>query len=217
LTARQHPFRRKLPAIAGGVLLLLFTIGVILLVRNFIGKADKADAPRIQKISLIKPPPPKPPEEKPPEPEKVQQPKDEMKVDQQQPKEAPPVNQPPPPGGIAEGPAGGMQTDLAVGSGLGGGGGAKGEREAWYGREVSRYLEDNLRHSRRLKGNDYLVTLNVWFNPNGSVQKVQMTKGSGNPQTDALISEELMAAPPMREALPGDLPQPVRVRLESRA
>jgi len=216
LTSKQHPLRRKLPAIIGGGLLLAFTIGVILIVRNFIASAHDAGPPRVQKISLIQPPPPKPPEEKPPEPEKVQQPKDEMKVDQPQPKEAP-ANQPPPPGGIAEGPPGGMQTDLAVGSGLGSGGGVRGEREAWYGREVSHYLEDNLRHSGRLKGVNYLVTLNVWFKPSGNVQKVQLVQGSGNAQTDAAISAELMAAPALRDPLPDDLPQPVRIRLESRA
>jgi protein TonB len=204
--------------LAGLTFLLVFTAAVIWMVHDFIGKADKPEAPRIQKISLIKPPPPKPPEEKPPEPKK-EQPKEEVKVDQPQPKAPPPPDQPPPPaGGIAEGPANGMQTDLAVGSGLGiGGGGARGEREAWYGREISHYLEKNLRNSKQLKDSPFSVIVNIWFNPSGNVAKVQMVQGSGNAKTDTAIRDELLAAPPMREAFPDDLPQPVNVRLTSSA
>ncbi len=218
-SAARHPWRRKLPALLGGGFLLLFTAAVVYMVWNFISNAEKPQAPRVQRISLIKPPPPRPPEEKPPEPEKVEQPKEEMPIEQPQPTpEA--ADQPPPGPDLAVEGEGGAGNDFF---GLLGKkrvtelGGRGGDREAWYGRLISHSIEDSLRRSRRLKGSEYLVTLNVWFDAGGAVQKVQLVRGSGSTETDTAIREELLALPPMREAFPDDLPQPVRLRLSSRA
>jgi protein TonB len=207
-----HPFRRKLPALAAGLFLLLFTAVAVWLARDFINNAGKPKKPRVQQISLVKPPPPKP-EEKPPEPKKVEPPKEEVKIDQ--PQTPPPDSAPAPnPGGIPDGPPGGMATDLAAGSGTGIIGG--GSREDWYGRLISRHLEDVLRRSKRLQGASYRVTVNVWFDGNG-IERVQLVQGSGNAQTDDLLRQELLALPPLREAIPSDMPQPVRIRVASRS
>lgn len=211
MNANAHRLRRKLPALAAGLFLLLFTAGVVWLVKDFINSAGKPQKPRVQQISLVKPPPPKP-EEKPPEPKKVEQPKEEVKIDQP----TPPPDSPPAPnaGGIPDGPPGGMATDLAAGSGTGiiGGGG----REDWYGRLISRHFEDVLRRSKRLQGTTYNVTVHVWFDGGGSIDRVQLARGSGNSQTDEALREELLALPPLRETFPADLRQPVRIRVASR-
>ena len=68
---------------------------------------------KVQQITLVRPPPPPPPppEEKPPEPEV----KEEVKLDEPQPTpDEPQQADAPPPGGIAEGPTGGMATDIGV-------------------------------------------------------------------------------------------------------
>lgn len=214
---RRHAWRRRLPALAGGAFLLLFTVAAVWLIRGYMAGASAPPPVKEIKITLVKPPdPPKPPE-KPPEPEKVEEKlKEEVKVDEPKPEPAP-QPEAPPPGGIPDGPAGGMETDLARGSGNFIGGGGQGDRQAWYGRLISRHFEDSLRRSKRLQGASYQITAQVWFDGSGGVQRVQLTRGSGNPQTDEAIREELLALPPLREMLPEDIPQPVRVRMSSRA
>lgn len=214
---RRHAWRSRLPMLAGGAFLLLFTVGAVWLIRGYMEGASAPPPVKEIKITLVKPPdPPKPPE-KPPEPEKVEEKlKEEVKVDEPPPEQAPPDTTPPG-AGIPDGPEGGMATDLARGSGNFIGGGGQGDRQAWYGRLISRHLEDSLRRSKRLQGANYQITAQVWFDGGGGVQRVQLTRGSGSPQTDEAIREELLALPPLREMLPEDIPQPVRVRMSSRA
>jgi len=227
----KRTLRSRLPALAGGLFMLLFTAGVVLMVKNFIDNAEPPEKHTVQKISLVKPPPPKP-EEKPPEPEKMEEIKESRQEEVQL--DAPPTpdqpqDQGPPPGeqlGLdAEGGAGGDAFGLAARKGgrdittlgsLGSGGGSGGDREGWYGRLISRHFEESLRRSKRLQGTNYQVIVQVWFD-GGTVRRVRLTRGSGNPETDAAIQEEIMALPPLREMLPEDLPQPVRVRVASRA
>lgn len=226
MSGGQHTLRRKAPALIGGAFLLLFSIGAVLMVKNFIANAEKPEKPRVQQISLVKPPPPRD-LPKPPEPEKIEQeqPKDEIPLTEAAPTPDAPQDEGPPPGeqlGLdAEGGAGGDAFGLAARKGgrdittLGSGGG--GDRQGWYGRLISRHFEDSLRRSKRLNGSSYNLVLNVWFDEAGQVRRVNLAKGSGNPQTDELVQEEIRELPPLRESLPADLPQPVRIRVASRA
>lgn len=217
--------RRKLPALLGGLFLLLFSAGVIWLVQDFIGNAKSPEKPRVQQISLVKPPPPRD-LPKPPEPKKIEeeQPKEAEPLTEAPPTPDQPPDEGPPPGeqlGLdADGSAGGDAFGLAARKGgrdittLGGGG--PGSREGWYGRLISRHFEDYLRRSKELQGTTYQVVLNVWFDKAGNVQRVRLARGSGNTQTDQIVQDELMSVSPLREMLPEDLPQPVRIRVVSR-
>lgn len=224
MSGNTRSLRSRLPALAGGAFMMVFLGVVVWVVKGFIDNAEPPDKPRVQKISLVKPPPPKP-EEKPPEPEKTEpqeQPREEVQMEQPAPQDQPP-DQGPPPGeqlGLdADGSAGGDAFGLAARKGgreittLGGGG----DRQSWYGRLISRHIEDTLRRSKRLQGSNYQVTAQVWFDTAGGVLRVQLTRGSGSSQTDEALREELQALPPLRESLPEDIPQPVRVRVSSKA
>jgi protein TonB len=225
-TTPSRSLRSKLPALLGGLFLLLFAVAVVLVVRNFIATAEKPEKPRVQQISLVKPPPPRD-LPKPPEPEKMEQeqPREEVAMEEAPPTPDQPQDEGPPPGeqlGLdAEGGAGGDAFGLAARKGgrdittLGSGGGG-GSREGWYGRLISRHFEDNLRRSKRLNGHTYQLVLNVWFDDAGHVRRVNLAKGSGNGQTDEIIQDEIKDLPPLREVLPSDLPQPVRIRVASR-
>lgn len=214
MPAPKRSLRSRLPLIGGLLFMALFTAGVIWGVMHFIQGSDKPEPPKIQTISLIKPPPPKPPEEKPPEPQKIDKPKEEVKLDQPQPPQ--PEAPPPPPGGIPDGPAGGMATDLAAGSGIGiGGGGDRDERRSWYSNMISRQLEDELRRAKRLQGKDYKVVAQIWFNPSGGVSRVQLDKGTGDSELDEALRQEILRVS-LRDPLPADIPQPVRLRVVSR-
>lgn len=212
---KTHPWRRKLPMIAGVAFMVLFAGGAVWLIRSYMEGAVAPPKPKEIKITLVKPPePPKPPE-KPPEPEKVEQHKEEVKLNQPPPPDAPPPEAPPPGAGIPDGPPGGMATDLARGSGKFIGGG-NGTREAWYAQRISRHLEDFLRRSKRLQGVSFQVVAHVWFDPVGRVIRVSLGKGSGNSQTDSIVQQEIEGAPALRDPLPDDLQQPVRIRLAAR-
>lgn len=214
MPAHNRSLRSRLPLIGSLLFMTLFTAGVIWVVTGFIQDSGKPERPKIQTISLVKPPPPKPPEEKPPEPQKIDKPKEEVKLDQPQPPQ--PEAPPPPPGGIPDGPAGGMATDLAAGSGIGiGGGGDRDERRSWYSNMISRQLEDELRRAKRLQGKDYRVVAQIWFNPSGGVSRVQLDQGTGDSELDEALRQEIRQAS-LRDPLPADIPQPVRLRVVSR-
>jgi protein TonB len=214
MSTRKRSLRSRLPLIGGLLFMAVFTAAVIWVVMGFINNPGKPEKSRVQMISLVKPPPPKPPEEKPPEPEKIEKPKEEVKLDEPQP--TPPEAPPPPAGGIPDGPAGGMATDLASGSGIGIGGGAAGdERRSWYSRMISRQLEDDLKRAKRLQGKDYRVVAQIWFNPAGAVSRVLLDQSTGDSELDEALRQEIMQVS-LRDPLPGDIPQPVRLRVVSR-
>ncbi|MCU0840779.1 MAG: TonB C-terminal domain-containing protein [Thiobacillaceae bacterium] len=225
MSGDKHPLRRKLPALLGGAFLVLFSVAAVLMVKNFIASAEKPEKPRVQRISLVKPPPPRD-LPKPPEPEKIEQeqPKEEISLADAPPTPDAPQDEGPPPGeqlGLdAEGGAGGDAFGLAARKGgrdittLGSGGG---DRQGWYGRAIARHFEDGLRRARQLQGTSYQVVVNVWFDPGGQVRRVTLARGSGDSRTDQLVQEEILGLPPLRESLPEDLPQPVRIRVASRA
>ncbi len=223
----RHALRRRLPALVGGLFLLLFTVGVVLMVQAFMEKGDKPERPRVQQISLVKPPPPKEPP-KPPEPEKIEeQPnREEVKLEEAQPTPEQARDDGPPPGeqlGLdAEGGAGGDAFGLAARKGgrdittLGTGGGGGGDRQAWYARLIARHFEEGLRRAKGLNGSSYNVVINVWFDDAGRVRQTRLVRGSGDGEVDRTIQDEVLNLPPLRETLPEDLPQPVRIRVTSR-
>ena len=214
MTTRKRTLRSRLPLIGGLLFMAVFTAAVIWGVMGFINDSGKPEKPKVQMISLVKPPPPKPPEEKPPEPEKIEKPKEEVKIDQPQPPQ--PEAPPPPAGGIPDGPAGGMATDLAAGSGIGiGGGAATDDRRNWFSRMISRQLEDDLKRAKSLQGKDYRVVAQIWFNSTGAVSRVQIDKGTGDSALDDALRQEIMQVS-LRDPLPNDIPQPVRLRVVSR-
>jgi len=225
VSTTSHALRRKLPVLLGVGFLLLVTVAMIWLVRSFISSADKPDRPRVQQISLVKPPPPKP-EVKPPEPEKleeIKQDREEVQLDQ------PPTpdqaqDDGPPPGeqlGLdADGSAGSDGFGLAARKGgrdittLGSGGGG-GDRMAWYSKRLSRQLEDELKRAKALQGKEYQVVAQLWFDVAGGVTRVRLDQGSGNADVDNALLREVKSLT-LRDPLPEDIPQPVRLRVVSR-
>lgn len=222
MSGHKKSLRSRLPALAGMLFMALFTVGVIWLVKDFINNAEPPEKTHVQKISLVKPPPPKP-EEKLPEPEKMEQeqPKqDEVQLDAP-PTPDQPADEGPPPGeqlGLdADGGSGSDGFGLAARKGgrdittLGGGG----DRMAWFSKRISRQLEDELKRAKALQGKDYQVIAQVWFDVAGGVTRVRMDKGSGNAELDEALRREILSVT-LRDPLPEDMPQPVKLRVVSR-
>lgn len=221
MTEAGKTFRRWRPALVVGIGLLLVTALIWWAIREF-AVPDKGKKKRvIQEISLIKPPPPPPP---PPPPKKIEEPpKQEVpqKADEPQPDPQPdkPAD-PAPPGdkGIPDGPPGGMATDLPSGGGGGtiGGGGGGGDRFAWYGALIKERIQEAIARDKNLREADYRIRVNVWVNAAGAVTRAELVDTTGDAETDGAIKAALRNLPPLREGAPGDMPQPIKLRITAR-
>ena len=204
------------------ILLVIFIGLIVWFVRSMMSDSKPTRRQAIQQISLLKPPPPPPPpkpEEKPPEPEIK---KEEVKIDQpRQPDEAPkPAENEPPAGkdlGVdADGAAGGDNFGLVGRKGgrdlLGGAGGKYGG----FSNLLRQQIQAALARDKRLRELDYKVIVRLWLTRDGHVQRYELGSSTGNPETDQAINQALAKLPPMSEAPPEDMPQPVKLRLTSR-
>ena len=191
----------------------------IYFVRSMTSTDNPPKKPVIQHISLLKPPPPPKPEEKPPEPEIK---KEEVKIDQPQPEpETPQQTQDDTPAGKdlgvdADGGAGSDGFGLIGKKGgrdlFGGSGG----RFAGYTGLLKQRIQEALAKDKRLRNGDYKVIVKVWIKHDGSLDRFELTGTSGNPETDSAIKVAMAAMPPIKDALPDDMPQPVKLRISSR-
>lgn len=218
---RQHIARTL-----GIVGALVVIAGVIaLMVWQMSGETKTTKKQNVQQIALIKPPPPppppKPPEQKPPEVKKEEVKIEEQKVEQ--PKDEPPEQQPEarPLGIDADASAGSDGFGLAANRGgrdittIGGDKGG-GNRFGYHAGLVQRHVQDTLQKDKRLRGLEYRAVVNVWFREDGRVQRAEVVGSSGKTDTDQSIVAALNEGPPLRESLPSDLPQPVKLRVTSR-
>jgi protein TonB len=175
----------------------------------------------IRQVTVLRlPPPPPPPPEKPPEPPK---PKDEIKLDQPKPVDAPKADQSePPPGPLgldAKGTGPGDAFGLAGRPGgrdivLGGSGG--GELAAMtFGNGAARHIAQELARNPALKGANFRIEIYVWVSKDGRFEREVIARGSGNPELDARIREALTQVSPLRQPLPPDITQPLRILVTS--
>lgn len=215
----KKSFRRRLPGLIGALFLLLVVGGMVMAIKNFM-TTDPDKKPRVQQISLIKPPEPKP-EEKPPEPEqKPPEVKEEVKLDEPPPE--PQAADAPPPGadlGVdAKGDGGGDQFGLV---GKPGGRelttiGGNGSRFGGYLGGLQQHIRDALNRNEKVRSGEYKITVNLWIAASGSVDRFELVGSSGNAEVDAAMKRVLAGIKSLQEAPPEDMPQPVRLRISSR-
>jgi protein TonB len=215
----------------------MVVLGLLLLVAAawwLIQQLTQGDSGRprraVQEISLMRPPPPAPPPPK-VEPPKVEPPKMEVPQKQDMPKpDSPPEAKPdaPPPGpalGLdATGSGSGDSFGLAASKGgadlIGGGGGAGGtggaNRFAWYGALVKERIQEAIARDKALARQDYRVSVNVWIDGRGVVTRAELVDSTGDTVLDEAVRVSLRKLEPLREGAPGDMPQPVRLRITAR-
>lgn len=195
--------------------------------------SDSGEKPKkrgVQEIALVKPPPPPPPPKTPPPPppkmeqEKIDVPKPEA-AEPDKPAEAPP------PGpdlavdaagsgsgdgfGLVGKPGG---TDLLL-SGNGGGGG--GDKFAWYSALVKERLQDAIREAaqrnKKLRSvAEYRRDVKVWVGPGGAISRVELDGPGDSAEMDQALRDVLRDLAALREAAPADMPQPIRLRINTR-
>jgi len=195
------------------VCLALVGGGLFWMVRHFLSTTPPVQKKVAQEIHIIRPPPPPPdlppPPPPPPEEEKLNEP----------PPEPAPTNDPPPGeqlGVDAEGTAGGDGFGLAARPGgrdlLASGGSAY----AWYGGLLKSEILDRLQEDKETRKGSYSVSVRLWVRADGTVERVALAQSSGNRQRDDAI-EQVLKRIRMAQAPPADMPQPVSLRINSRA
>jgi protein TonB len=202
--------------IALGVVLVLAGVGIIWLIRNVLSQAPAPAKQVVQEIRVIRPPPP--PEVKPPPP-----PPPEEKVDVPEPDPEPepaPSDEPPPSNQLgidAEG------TGAGDGFGLVGNKGGRdllasgGSAYAWYGGLIKTEILDCLQNDDRIRSGSYSVPVRVWVRPDGTIERVGVVQSTGDRARDRAIEMQISKCSRFSQAPPADMPQPITVRVASRA
>lgn len=185
--------------------------------------AETSKKRAVQEIELIKPPPPPPPPKTPPPPPPPQQ-QDKIDVPKPDPSPAPaPPTDAPPPGPTSSLPGNGSSDAFGLPQGdgrlsIGGVGGGGGDRFAWYGALVRERITDAILRDEKLrKAQDYQRLIHVWVNASGVVTRVELLGAATFPELDDALRAALRKLPPVREGAPGDMPQPIRLRVSARS
>jgi protein TonB len=214
---RHAKIYRFLPAVVLVFLVSALGAGAFALVRGFLHGAPAQPKKLVQEIRVIRPPPP-PPDLPPPPP-----PPPEEKVDVTQPEQQPdptPSNEPPPSeqlGLDAEGGAGGDAFGL-----LGHKGGrdllaSGGSAYSWYAGLIKNEIVDQLQAEKQARDGDYTVIVRVWVRDDGTIERVRIAQSSGNRERDRAIEAALARITRVSQAPPADMPQPISLRIVSRA
>ncbi|HEU4779766.1 MAG TPA: TonB family protein [Steroidobacteraceae bacterium] len=206
---------RFLPTVVLGVLLIAFGAGFIWLVRGWLGQPVQSHKKVVQEVRLIRPPP-TPPEPPPPPP-----PEEEVDVPEPEIEPEPTPTDDPPPGeqlGLdADGAAGGDGFGLV---------GRKGGRDLlaggnsafmWYSGLVKDEFLQALQDEAEARAGSYSIRVRVWVRVDGSVERVQLTQSSGNTVRDRAIESALARVARLSKSPPADMPQPINLRIVSRA
>lgn len=217
--SKKTRYARLLPVAGIGVSIVIGVIAVLLLKDMFAAPVQKKK--QIQMISLVQPPPPPPPKEEPPPPEI----KEEVKIDEPEPQPDEPPEQaaedaPPPGEDLGVDADGGAGSDAFGLVGRKGGrdllGGSSGSEYAWYANVLQQDIADLLSDNNKIRQSRYIIEVQLWFEQNGKVKKAKLIKSSGDAAMDRSIQLALNEMGNLRERPPEGIPQPVRLRIESR-
>lgn len=207
-----------------GMVLVLLAVGVggWLLFSSLVSSKVSMKKP-MTTVKLLPDTPPPPPPPPPPKEQPKEQPK-EMKV------EPPKQEAPQPPSEVLkmEGAAGDGPSPFAagtvnneykggeVGTRIGGGGVSRHQFD-WFAGLIKSRIEDALAKDPKLASGKYKVVVHVWVKPDGKLERFELAGSSGDNATDERIKAALSQMPPLSEAPPTDMPQPVKLRITARS
>lgn len=218
MSQKKH-WRVYIPRVIGVLLAALAIFYIVKVIMEFIDQKPTKNEKKIQPITLLKPPPPPPPPpkvEKPPEPEikeKIEEPEPEPEPMPEEAQDEAPAKDL---GLDAEGTAGSDGFGLAArkgGNGLFGGGG---NPYAWYGGLIKNGVLNLLSSHEELRRKGYTAIVKVWIKADGSVERVELVKGSNDGDIDELLGRLLNKFDKVAEPPPPGMQQPVKLKISSR-
>jgi protein TonB len=210
---------RYIPAIVGVLAVGGVASGMVLVIQHLLDKPPQTKK-FVQQISLIKPPPPPPKIEKPPEPEveevKIEEPE---QPDQEMPETADDL---PPAGDLlgldADGVAG-LDAFGLLGK-KGGRGllqGTEGDREfTWYANRIQDDIYNWLSEKDEIRKQRYSIVVDLWINQDGSIRDFELVESSGNKKIDKQLAMAFSQMGQFSERPPTNIPQPIKVKINSR-
>jgi periplasmic protein TonB len=188
--------------------------GAVAFVRGFLNAEAPTPKKLVQEIRVIRPPPPPPDTPPPPPPPEEEVDVPDIKPDPVAENEAPPMEQL---GLDVDGAAGGDAFGLLGRKGgrdlLGSGGSAF----AWYAGLVKGEILDRLQDVKAARSGAYSVVIKVWVKSDGSVENIRLAQSTGSRERDAAIENELARITRISQGPPADMPQPMSLKLVSRA
>ncbi len=208
--------RKYLPRIIGIMLVAGVGVMAVLSIQNFLDNKPDRPKRKIQKIPLLKPPPPPPKIEQPPEPEF----KEEVKIPElEEPEPLPEIADEPPPGealGVdADGSGAGDSFGLIGRKGGRGLLNGAGSPAMYYASQLQRRIEDVFAEHEEMRRKTYSVVAGIWVGRDGRVLRVELNGSTGDSQMDEALKEIIEQIQALAVAPPPDMPQPVRLRISS--
>ena len=221
MTTHKKKFKAYIPTLIGAVVLLVAIFFIVRFIGNMEEKPEKKEK-KIQPISLLKPPPPPPPppkvEQPPPPEEKMESVEPEAEAE---PEPLPDVADEAPAGDLgldAEGTAGSDSFGLVGhkgGKGLLGGGG-NGDPFAGYHHIIHDEVYDLLNEKEELRKKGFTAIVDIWIDPDGTVKRIELAKGSNDADIDSLLTKLLGKLKKFNEPPPAGMEQPVKLRIKDK-
>jgi periplasmic protein TonB len=210
------PGKNYLPALAAVVAIGALLFGAVFWLRSFLGQ--KVDPPKqvVQEVRIVRPPPP--PETEPPPPPP---PQEEVDVPDPQQQPDPVASDEPPPGDQLGVDAQG--TGAGDGFGLVGRPGGRdllatgGSVFAWYGGLVKDEILQRLTNDSKVRSGSYSVAVRIWVKHNGQIERATLVGSSGDRERDRAIERVLTQMTQLPQPPPANMPQPINLKIVSRA
>ncbi len=208
---------RPLQWIVGAAIAVLLALGVWF-IHGIATTEPEPTRKVVQEVQIIRPPPPPP--DQPPPPPPPPKPEDVAPEPEEAPPDPTPSNEPPP----------GEQLGVdADGAGAGDGFGLvgrKGGRDllasggsafAWYAGQLKNELLEALGNEQKIRSGSYSIVVRLWLKDDGSIEKIVLAGSSGDTTRDKLIESTLSRLTRLSQPPPAGMPQPVSIRIVSRA
>ena len=87
---------------------------------------------------------------------------------------------------------------------------------AWYTGQITTRIEEALSAQKELAKAQYRLVVHVWMAADGKVERAELQGSSGDKAVDKFIRMALAELKSLAESPPGDMPQPVKLRITSR-
>ena len=197
--------------------------GLAYLVKSLMsgGSSHKKAVTTVKLLPDTPPPPPPPPPKEPPK-EQPKEVKEVKEVPQPKPEQTPPAEVLKMEGAAGDGPspfaAGAVNSEYKGGDvGTKIGGGPSKYQFAYYTGMIKTQIEQALAKDKALAIGSYKLVVKVWVAGNGHIERFEIAGSSGDPVIDGLIKKAVSEMPPLSEAPPADMPQPVKLKVTARS